>query len=98
MKGRSPLVISVADPVLRIEGRRPSALCRRAALLSLARAHGGDGASRPGAGAPDAPRLVVPARPASEAHAWRARVEAAQEEARAALRVPFNRPGTWDPQ
>ncbi|HEX9953219.1 MAG TPA: hypothetical protein VGB53_15720 [Rubricoccaceae bacterium] len=60
---------------------------------------GGDGAPRPGVS--DLLTLAVPARVPTEAEqaaaAWRSRVEAGQAEARAALRVPFNRPVTWDP-
>ncbi len=98
MNDRSPLVLSVANPVLDVARRRPSALRRRAALISRVRVAGGDGASRPDLGSAGTPRLVVPARRTSEADAWRARVDAAQEEARAALRLPFNPPVTWDPR
>ena len=91
MKGRSPLVILVSDPSL--GGPRPSALRRRATLLAAVRQ--GDGASH--ALAPEGPRLVVPKPTLSAAEAWRSRVDAAQAEARAALRVPFSPPVTWDP-
>ena len=71
------------------------AVRRRVRRLSA----GGDGAPRPGLSA--LPALALRARGPTEAEraaaAWRSRVEVSQAEARAALRVPFNRPVTWDP-
>lgn len=58
----------------------------------------GDGASRPGVDAvPTIAALPEPSAEARAAAAWRSRVEACQAEARAALRIPFNPPVTWEP-
>ena len=83
----------VADPAR--PAVRTSVLRRRSWRLAWIAAPRGDGASRPGVA--DVPRLVVVGRRASGAEAWRARVEAAQAEAQAALHVPFSPPATWEP-
>ena len=58
---------------------------------------GGDGASRPGVDAVPTIALPEPSAEARAAAAWRSRVEACHAEARAALRIPFNPPVTWEP-
>lgn len=91
----SPLVLFVSDPTY--PTRRPSVIGRRASRLTAGRLRsaGGDGASRDVM--PDSPRVAVADRTRSESEAWCARLDAARSEAQAALRVPFNRPVTWQP-